>query len=181
MNYILWRVIESLVKLIVSDPSQPFTLQNRVGGWGWRQSKSPLRRHYFSFIVLSDAIGRLSCSILQCHWMNGPICKTNRNVTWNDFIPVLLDSLPRVSQPSFHFFLRTSSPALCFPKYVSLYHMWHRRIGLSEAGNDFFCSYSCVEGDQRSAGYRAIYYPAKLATQLSGQMQSLLIHTITPR
>lgn len=49
-----------------------------------------------------------------------------------------------------------------FPKYVSLYHRRHCRIGLSEGGNDFFffCSYFCVERDQSSAGYQAIYYPA---------------------
>lgn len=51
-------------------------------------------------------------------------------------------------------------PLSVLPKYVSLYSMWHRRIGLSEAGNDFFCSYFCVERDQSSAGYQAIYYPA---------------------
>lgn len=33
-----------------------------------------------------------------------------------------------------------------FPKYLSLDHMWHRRIGLSEAGNDFFVLISALRG-----------------------------------
>lgn len=43
--------------------------------------------------------------------------------------------------PCFHCSsLRPISPLTLpvFPKYVSLYHMRHHRIGLSEAGNDFF-------------------------------------------
>lgn len=33
-----------------------------------------------------------------------------------------------------------------FPKYVSLDHMWHCRIGLSKAGNDFFVPLSVLRG-----------------------------------
>lgn len=47
--------------------------------------------------------------------------------------------------------------------------MWHRRIGLSEAGNDFFCSYFCVERDQSSSGYQAIYYPASSTLSCLGK------------
>lgn len=47
--------------------------------------------------------------------------------------------------------------------------MWHHRMGLSAAGNDFFCSHFCVERPQSSAGYRAIYYPASSPLSCRGK------------
>lgn len=49
-----------------------------------------------------------------------------------------------VSLPSPRFFSPASHPV--FPKYVSLYHMWHGRIVLSEAGNDFFVLSPALRG-----------------------------------
>lgn len=78
--------------------------------------------------------------------MNGPICKTNRNLTWNVSITLSLTLSLSLSLLSF-FFPSIPPPHLSvFPKYVSLYHMRHRRMGLSEAGNDFFVLISALRG-----------------------------------
>lgn len=100
----------------------------------------------FLFIVSSDFISHRSVLCFKNHWKNGPFCNTNKNVTWNDSITLLLCLVP-----SFHFppsFLPSAPPLplSVFPKYVSLYHMRHRRIGLSEAGNDFFVLISALRG-----------------------------------
>lgn len=79
--------------------------------------------------------------------MNGAICKTNKNVTRNVSITLLLT--PSLFHSAFHFSLRPSFPAVplaVFPKYVPFYHMWRGRMSLSQAGNDFFVLISVLRG-----------------------------------
>lgn len=108
----------------------------------------------FQFIVLSDFIyhrsalfskltEKMAQSVKQIQMLPGTFPKPNPCFFYCSFLPSI-----------------SPLPLSVLPKYVSLYHMRHHGIGLSEAGNDFFCSYFCVEKDQSSAGYQAIYYPA---------------------
>lgn len=72
----------------------------------------------------------------------------NRNVTWTVSITLSLTlSLSLIPSFIFSSFLPSHPFHLSvFPKYVSLYHMRHRRMGLSEAGNDFFVLISALRG-----------------------------------
>lgn len=99
--------------------------------------------------------------LLRRRCKDATVCATNKNIN----VPLApLAPLPHSHCSS----LPSISPLglAVFSKYVSLYHMRHCRIGLSEAGNDFFflpafrTLISATERDQRSAGYQAIYYPA---------------------
>lgn len=107
----------------------------------------------FLFIVSSDFISHRFVLCFKNHLINGPFCNTNKNVTWNVSITLLVCLVPSFHFPPFFPSLlpsfRPSIPPLplsVFPKYVSLYHMRHRRIGLSEAGNDFFVLISALRG-----------------------------------
>lgn len=92
----------------------------------------------FQFIVLSDFIyhrsalfskltEKMAQSVKQIKMLPGTFPKPNPCFFYCSFLPSI-----------------SPLPLSVLPKYVSLYHMRHHGIGLSEAGNDFFALISAL-------------------------------------